>query len=253
MSLGGLYIVFSNIVDVPEGLLFIVHNAFTPTAAAGGFAGSAVWIGIQSGVARGIFSNEAGLGCAPIAHAAAQTHDPVRQGMIAMLGTFIDTIVVCTITALVIVTVHVPVVGPDGAPIMMAAWESGKTGADLSMLAFSGGVAGGQWIVMFGSIIFAYTTILGWSYYGERAAEYLFGDENRYALPLSVGDLRVHRFGDRTEDDHHRRRHHERADGDPESDRAAAAQRHDLQADLRLEDCDQRRSGSPRAASRGMI
>ncbi len=173
--LGGLFIIFSHAGDIPEGLAFIVRNAFTPTAAAGGFAGAMVWKGIQYGVARGIFSNEAGLGSAPIAHAAAQTNDPVRQGMIAMLGTFIDTILVCTITALVIVTVHVPVTSPDGTTAMMAAWKSGKTGADLSMLAFSGGISGGNWIVMFGSIIFAYTTILGWSYYGERAAEYLFG------------------------------------------------------------------------------
>ena len=91
--LGGLAIIVAmHLRDVPAGLAFIVRNAFTPTAAAGGFAGAAVWIGIQYGVARGIFSNEAGLGSAPIAHAAAQTKDPVRQGMIAMLGTFIDTI-----------------------------------------------------------------------------------------------------------------------------------------------------------------
>jgi AGCS family alanine or glycine:cation symporter len=178
---GGLIIIGANIADVPEGLLFIVHNAFTPTAAAGGFTGAAVWIGIQQGVARGIFSNEAGLGSAPIAHAAARNNDPVRQGMIAMLGTFIDTILVCTITALVILTVHVPVTGADGTTQMLAAWKSGTTGADLSMLAFNGGLAGGRWIVMFGSIIFAYTTILGWSYYGERAAEYLFGE--RVVLP----------------------------------------------------------------------
>lgn len=175
--LGGLIIIALHLGDVPSGLAFIVRNAFTPTAAAGGFAGSAVWIGIQFGVARGIFSNEAGLGSAPIAHAAAQTKDPVRQGMIAMLGTFIDTICVCTITALVIVTVHVPVIGADGIAHMLPAWQSGKTGADLSMLAFNGGIDGGRWMVMFGSIIFAYTTILGWSYYGERAAEYLFGEK----------------------------------------------------------------------------
>lgn len=172
---GGLYIVGLHLGDVPEGLAYIVRSAFTPTAATGGFIGAGIWIGIQQGVARGIFSNEAGLGSAPIAHAAAQTNDPVRQGMIAMLGTFIDTIVVCTITALVIVTVHVPVMGADGATHMMAAWQSGKSGAELSMLAFDGGMVGGRWIVMFGSIIFAYTTILGWSYYGERAAQYLFG------------------------------------------------------------------------------
>lgn len=172
---GGLIIIGMHLSDVPAGLVFIVRNAFTPTAAAGGFAGSAVWVGIQYGVARGIFSNEAGLGSAPIAHAAAQTKDPVRQGMIAMLGTFIDTICVCTITALVIVTVHVPAVGADGVSHMLPAWQSGQTGAALSMLAFNGGIEGGRWMVMFGSIIFAYTTILGWSYYGERAAEYLFG------------------------------------------------------------------------------
>jgi len=172
---GGLFIVFSHISDVPQGLWFIVQNAFTPTAAVGGFAGAAVMIGIQQGVARGIFSNEAGLGSAPIAHAAARGNDPVRLGMIAMLGTFIDTILVCTITGLVIVTVHVPYTLADGTTQMVAAWETGKSGAELSMLAFNGGVAGGRWIVMFSSILFAYTTILGWSYYGERAAQYIFG------------------------------------------------------------------------------
>jgi alanine or glycine:cation symporter, AGCS family len=175
--IGGLFIVFSNIADVPEGLLFIVRNAFTPTAAVGGFAGAGIWIGIQQGVARGIFSNEAGLGSAPIAHAAARGNDPVRLGMIAMLGTFIDTILVCTITALVIVTVHVPMTMADGTTHMVAAWETGKSGAELSMLAFGGGMWGGRWVVMVGSILFAYTTILGWSYYGERAAQYLFGEK----------------------------------------------------------------------------
>jgi AGCS family alanine or glycine:cation symporter len=122
-----------------------------------------------------VFSNEAGLGSAAIAHAAARSHDAVQQGLIAMLGTFIDTIVVCTITALVIVTVHVPVTMPDGSVQMLAAWASGKTGAELSALAFGAGLPGGTWIVTFGLIIFAFTTILGWSYYGERAAEYIWG------------------------------------------------------------------------------
>ena len=173
---GGLFIVALNITDVPEGLMFIVRNAFTDTAATGGFAGAAVWAGLRFGVARGIFSNEAGLGSAAIAHAAAKSNDPVQQGLIAMLGTFIDTIIVCTITALVIVTVHVPVEMADGSTQMMAAWASGKTGAELSALAFGAGLpAGGTWIVTFGLMLFAFTTILGWSYYGERAAEYLFG------------------------------------------------------------------------------
>jgi len=173
---GGLLIVFFNIADVPAGLAFIVRNAFTETAATGGFAGAAIWAGLRFGVARGVFSNEAGLGSAAIAHAAARSNDPVRQGLIAMLGTFIDTIVVCTITALVIVTVHVPVQMADGSTEMLAAWASGETGAALSALAFGAGLpAGGAWIVTIGLMLFAFTTILGWSYYGERAAEYLFG------------------------------------------------------------------------------
>ncbi len=173
---GGLLIVLININDVPEGLLFIVQNAFSETAATGGFVGAAIWAGIRFGVARGIFSNEAGLGSAAIAHAAARSNDPVRQGLIAMLGTFIDTLIVCTITALVIVTVRVPVEMADGSTQMLAAWASGETGAALSALAFGAGLpAGGAWIVTFGLMLFAFTTILGWSYYGERAAEYLFG------------------------------------------------------------------------------
>lgn len=173
---GGLIILGLNAKDIPAGLAFIVRSAFTDTAATGGFAGAAVWAGIRFGVARGVFSNEAGLGSAAIAHAAAKSKDAVQQGMVAMLGTFIDTIIVCTITALVIVTVHVPVQLADGSTVMMAAWASGKTGAELSALAFSAGLPmGGQWIVTFGLILFAFTTILGWSYYGERAAEFLFG------------------------------------------------------------------------------
>ena len=173
---GGLLILFLNITDVPAGLAFIVRNAFTDTAATGGFAGAAVWAGLRFGVARGIFSNEAGLGSAAIAHAAARTNDPVRQGLIAMLGTFIDTLILCTITALVIVTVHVPVEMADGSTQMLAAWASGETGAALSALAFGAGLpVGGAWIVTFGLMLFAFTTILGWSYYGERSAAYLFG------------------------------------------------------------------------------
>jgi AGCS family alanine or glycine:cation symporter len=173
---GGLAILAVNFRDVPEGLAFIVRNAFTDTAATGGFAGAAVWAGIRFGVARGIFSNEAGLGSAAIAHAAAKSNDAVQQGLVAMLGTFIDTIIVCTITALVIVTVHVPVTMADGSVEMMAAWASGKTGAELSALGFAGGLPwAGNFIVTFGLTVFAFTTILGWSYYGERAAEYLFG------------------------------------------------------------------------------
>ncbi len=173
---GGLLILAINILDVPAGLAFIVKSAFTPTAATGGFAGAAVWAGLRFGVARGIFSNEAGLGSAAIAHAAAKSKDTVQQGMVAMLGTFIDTIIVCTITGLVIVTVQVPVQLADGSTQMMAAWASGKTGAELSALAFSEGLPVlGHWVVSISLAFFTFTTILGWSYYGERSAEYLLG------------------------------------------------------------------------------
>ena len=100
---GGLIVILANLTEVPAALGLIISEAFTPTAATGGFAGAGVMLAVQMGVARGIFSNEAGLGSAPIAHAAAETDDPVRQGTVAMLGTFIDTIIVCTITALTIV------------------------------------------------------------------------------------------------------------------------------------------------------
>ena len=156
-----LTVIGLNIGDVPGALGMIVGDAFTGTAATGGFAGAGVLAAIRFGVARGIFSNEAGLGSAPIAHAVARTADPVRQGTVAMLGTFIDTIVVCTMTALVIV--------------LTGAWDSGETGAALSAMAFGQGVAGGNWIVTFGLVVFAFTTIIAWSYYGERCAEYLFG------------------------------------------------------------------------------
>ncbi|WP_018717893.1 alanine/glycine:cation symporter family protein [Arhodomonas aquaeolei] len=159
--LGALVVIVVNIQAVPGALAHIVGDAFTGTAATGGFAGAAVMTAIRFGVARGIFSNEAGLGSAPIAHAAARTNDPVRQGTVAMLGTFIDTIIVCTMTALVIV--------------LSGAWESGTSGAELTSVAFGDGVPGGNWVVTFGLIIFAFTTIVAWSYYGERCAEYLFG------------------------------------------------------------------------------
>lgn len=158
---GALLVIGANIAAVPGALGTIVGDAFTGTAATGGFAGAAVWAAIRFGVARGIFSNEAGLGSAPIAHAAARTSDPVRQGTVAMLGTFLDTIVVCTMTALVI--------------IVSGIWQTGESGAGLTSLAFGDGIAGGNWIVTFGLIVFAFTTIVAWSYYGERCAEYLFG------------------------------------------------------------------------------
>jgi len=160
--LGAIIIIFANLGELPNAFSIIFHDAFTGTAAAGGFAGAGVMMAIRFGVARGVFSNESGLGSAPIAHAAARTKDPVRQGIVAMLSPFIDTIVVCTMTALVI--------------IMTGVWQSGETGAELSAMAFNKGLPGpGDFVVAFGLIFFAFSTILGWSYYGERCVEYIFG------------------------------------------------------------------------------
>ncbi|MBJ6136199.1 alanine/glycine:cation symporter family protein [Marinobacter litoralis] len=158
----GLVVLAINAHEIPAAFNLIFSYAFSSAAAEGGFAGAAVWAAIRFGVARGIFSNEAGLGSAPIAHAAAQTKDPVRQGMVAMLGTFIDTIIVCSITGLVIITSGV--------------WTSGETGAALTSLAFETGLPGlGNYMVAIALAIFAFTTILGWSFYGERSIEFLFG------------------------------------------------------------------------------
>jgi AGCS family alanine or glycine:cation symporter len=160
--LAGLVVLALNASAIPDAIVLIVKHAFTPVAATGGFAGAAVWMAIRFGVARGIFSNEAGLGSAPIAHAAAKTDSPVRQGTIAMLGTFIDTLVLCSITGLVIVVSGV--------------WNSGETGAALSAAAFEATLPGvGGYIVSIGLALFAFTTLLGWSFYGEKCVEYLFG------------------------------------------------------------------------------
>lgn len=167
--LGSLTIILMNIDGVPAALGLIVSDAFTGTAAAGGFAGAGIWAAIRFGVARGVFSNEAGLGTAPIAHAAAKTNNPVQQGVIGMLGTFIDTIILCTMTALVIVL-------SNGWTEINPATNEAFTGAALTSFAFAQGLPDlGQYIVTFGIILFAYTTLLGWSFYGERCAEYIFG------------------------------------------------------------------------------
>ena len=205
--LGGLTVLAINIAEIPSALALILSSAFTPSAELGGFAGATVMLAIRFGVARGIFSNEAGLGSAPIAHAAAETDNPVRQGTVAMLGTFIDTLVICTITGLVIVTSgqwkvenpeYVECVDKGGAVAQeqSSAWgiertkntcairlggekktfDKVQTGASLSAVSFSNELPGiGGYIVTLGLAIFAFTTILGWSVYGERCVEYLFG------------------------------------------------------------------------------
>jgi AGCS family alanine or glycine:cation symporter len=168
--LTGLVVIAMNIEQVPGAFATIVHAAFNPTAATGGFAGASVWLAIRFGVARGIFSNEAGMGSAPIAHAAAKTNDPVRQGMIAMLGTFIDTLVICTVTGLVIV--------------IMGVWDTGISGASLTSMAFEQAVPGGHYVVTFGLCLFAFTTMIGWSFYGERCIVFLLG--TRAILPFRL-------------------------------------------------------------------
>lgn len=156
-----------NAEKLPETFAFIIEMAFTPQSAMGGVLGFTVMQAIQSGVARGIFSNEAGLGSAPIAAAAATTKEPVRQGLISMTGTFLDTIIVCTMTGLVIV--------------LTGTWQGSAQGAALTNLAFSQGLASdiGAVIVTVGLIFFAFTTILGWCYYGERCFVYLTGGRTK--------------------------------------------------------------------------
>ncbi len=156
-----LYVIVTNLGAVPSAIVYIVDSAMTGSAAAGGFAGATMWAALRFGVARGIFSNEAGLGSAPIAHAAAKTDQPVQQGMIAMLGTFIDTLIVCTMTGLVIV--------------IMDVLPSGVSGASLTTMAFSNAMPGGEIIVTIALCLFAFTTMIGWSFYGERCVVFLFG------------------------------------------------------------------------------
>ncbi len=163
-------VILINFAAVPAAVAEIVSSAFTGSAAAGGFAGATVWAAIRFGVARGIFSNEAGLGSAPIAHAAARTNQPVQQGMIAMLGTFIDTLIVCTMTGLVIV--------------IMDVLPSGVSGASLTSMAFAGAFPGGDVIVTLGLCLFGFTTMIGWSFYGERCLVFLFG--TRAILPFRL-------------------------------------------------------------------
>jgi alanine or glycine:cation symporter, AGCS family len=174
---GALLILLLNISAIPAALVLVFEEAFTPTAASGGFAGATVMLAIRMGVSRGVFSNESGLGSAPIAAAAAQTRNPVSQALVSMTQTFIDTLVVCTMTGLVLILTDV--------------WDSGKTGAELTALAFQNGYAGGQYIVTIGLMLFAFSTILGWSYYGEKSIEYIFGQNAvkpyRYIFVLFVG------------------------------------------------------------------
>jgi len=160
----GLLVIVVNIEALPAAVMLVVKSAFSPVAAQGGFAGAAVVLAIRMGVARGVFSNEAGLGSAPIAHAAAATDSAVRQGTVAMLGTFIDTLIICSITGLAIV--------------VTGSWTGDHQGAAMSQAAFNTVLPFGDKIVSLSLVVFAFTTILGWSYYGERCVEFLLGKDS---------------------------------------------------------------------------
>lgn len=161
---GGLTIIFMNITQVPAALWLIVKQAFTTTSAIGGFAGSAIIVTMRIGLARGLFSNEAGLGSGAVVAAAAKTKKPMTQALISMTQTFIDTLVVCTITGLVI--------------ILTGVWNKGLNGATLTSAGFGAGLPGiGNYVVLVTLVLFAFSTIIGWAYYGEKFLEYLFNEK----------------------------------------------------------------------------
>ena len=160
--LGTLTVILFNIEKIPATLALIFTSAFSPAAAVGGFAGASIRMAIQNGVARGVFSNESGLGSAPIAAAAAKTNEPVEQGLISMTGTFIDTLIICTLTGLTILVTGV--------------WSGDLNGVALTQSAFSTIFSNfGPALLTIFLVLFAFTTILGWNYYGERCFEFLFG------------------------------------------------------------------------------
>jgi AGCS family alanine or glycine:cation symporter len=189
LYLGGAIVILVRYAsEIPDVLGSVFSGAFTGTAATGGFAGSTMMLALRYGVARGLFSNEAGLGSAPIVHAAAQTDHPVRQGLYGIFEVFVDTILICTVTGLVV--------------LVTGAWTTGLDGAALSAKAFETGLPGtwGDIVVTGGILLFSFSTLIGWSYYGETGIVYLLGA--RAAVPYrllwlvfiylgSVGTLQV--------------------------------------------------------------
>jgi AGCS family alanine or glycine:cation symporter len=169
---GGLVILVRFAAEIPDALRLVFDGAFSGTAATGGFAGSTLMMAMRLGVARGLFSNEAGLGSAPIVHAAARTDHPVRQGLYGIFEVFVDTLLVCTTTGLAILATGV--------------WSGGATGAALTGAAFSTGLPGtwGNIVVTVSLVLFAYSTVIGWSYYGETGIVYLLG--SRAVLPYRI-------------------------------------------------------------------
>jgi len=160
---GAVIVIFSNLGQLVAGIHLIFEHALSGTAATGGFLGATLAQTIRYGVARGLFSNESGMGSAPIAAAAAKTNHPGKQALVSMSGTFLDTLVVCSLTALALASSGV--------------WVSGETGVALTMQAFSGSLSGnwGNLLVSISAMTFAFSSILAWEYYGEKCFEYLFG------------------------------------------------------------------------------
>jgi AGCS family alanine or glycine:cation symporter len=172
---GGLTIVAMHAADLPGVIRLVLDSAFNGHAAVGGFVGSSMAMALRYGIARGLFSNEAGLGSAPIVHAAATTDHPVRQGMYGIFEVFVDTILICTTTGLVI--------------LLTGVWTADLTGAPLSAKAFETGLPGtwGHIVVTTGLLLFAFSTLIGWSYYGETGVVYLFGA--KAAMPYRIAWL----------------------------------------------------------------
>lgn len=158
------WVLVANASEIPAAFSLIFHHAFNGNSAAGGFAGATIAAAMRFGIARGVFSNESGLGSAPIAAAAARTDDPVKQALVSMTQTFIDTLVVCTMTALVILTA--------------SSWTEGVSAANLTSASMAETLGStGSVMVAIASALFAYSTLIGWNYYGEKAIEYLFGSK----------------------------------------------------------------------------
>ncbi|MBA3720994.1 MAG: sodium:alanine symporter family protein [Parachlamydiaceae bacterium] len=165
-----IYILLVNITNVPAAFMHIIHSAWNGQAASGGFLGASVMMAVQMGVARSVFSNEAGLGISSVAAAAAKTDSPGRQAMITMTGALMSTVIVCTMTGLVLAVTGVVGTTNDSGQVL--------NGASLAIAAFGKHIIGGEYIVTIGLILFAYTTVLAWSYYGEKCCEYIFGERS---------------------------------------------------------------------------
>ncbi|WPZ04201.1 alanine/glycine:cation symporter family protein [Blastomonas marina] len=183
-----------NFGDLGETFALIFHGAFNPQSAVGGFTGAAIIMAIRAGVARGLFSNEAGQGSTPIAHAVAQTDDPEQQGRMAMLGTFIDTIVICTMTALVILTVRGEF--SNAGEIVPHVWQSDRVGFEMTSGAFAAAFPAeiaaipiGTLVASIALLLFVFTTLLTWSYYGERAITFIY---DRVKGSTRSGERKLH-------------------------------------------------------------